>query len=73
MRRAHSVVMTKLAVRAAELASFVCRSSSDLTLVHACSDHASVRCAALPGTRHRLELTGPTLLDSTCTVSNIYG
>ena len=30
--RAHSVVMTKLAVtRAAELASFVCRSSSDLT------------------------------------------
>ena len=31
MRRAHSVVMTKLVVRAAELASFVGRSSSDLT------------------------------------------
>ena len=41
--------VSKLAVQAAELASFVRRSSSDVTRVHAFSDHASVHRAALPG------------------------
>ena len=54
--RAHCVgviscIVVGRTVRAAELASFVYAGAIvyDMARVHACSDHASVRCAALPG------------------------
>ena len=46
-----SCIVVGNTVRAAELASFVYAGAIvyDMTRVHACSDHTSVRCAALPG------------------------
>ena len=45
------IVVGSSTVQAAKLASFVYAGAIvyDMTQVHACSDHAGVRCAVLPG------------------------